>query len=46
MAIFPIHDAIALADMARLAEERGHEWLFFPSARTPGGPPVALARRP
>jgi len=30
VAIFPTHDAIAPADMARLAEERGHESLFFP----------------
>jgi probable F420-dependent oxidoreductase len=30
VAIFPTHDAIAPAEMARLAEERGHESLFFP----------------
>src|SRR5277367_1621296 len=30
VAIFPTHAAIAPADMARLAEERGHESLFFP----------------
>ena len=30
VAIFPTHDAISPADMARLAEERGHESLFFP----------------
>src|ERR1700677_433735 len=30
VAIFPTHDAIAPADMARLAEEHGHESLFFP----------------
>src|SRR6266704_4785792 len=30
VAIFPTHDAIAPADLARLAEERGHESLFFP----------------
>src|ERR1700734_349832 len=30
VAIFPAHDAIAPADVARLAEERGHESLFFP----------------
>ena len=30
VAIFPTHDSIAPADMARLAEERGHESLFFP----------------
>jgi probable F420-dependent oxidoreductase len=30
VAIFPTHDAIAPADMARLAETRGHESLFFP----------------
>ena len=30
VAIFPTHDAISPADVARLAEERGHESLFFP----------------
>jgi len=30
VAIFPTHDAIAPADVARLAEERGYESLFFP----------------
>jgi probable F420-dependent oxidoreductase len=30
VAIFPTHDAIAPADMALLAEQRGHESLFFP----------------
>src|SRR6202044_1566131 len=30
VAIFPTHDAIAPADMARLAEGRGDESLFFP----------------
>src|SRR5215469_11124958 len=30
VAIFPTHDAIGPADVARLAEERGHESLFFP----------------
>jgi alkanesulfonate monooxygenase SsuD/methylene tetrahydromethanopterin reductase-like flavin-dependent oxidoreductase (luciferase family) len=30
VAIFPTHDAISPAEMARLAEERGHESLFFP----------------
>jgi probable F420-dependent oxidoreductase len=30
VAIFPTHDAIAPADVARLAQERGHESLFFP----------------
>jgi alkanesulfonate monooxygenase SsuD/methylene tetrahydromethanopterin reductase-like flavin-dependent oxidoreductase (luciferase family) len=30
IAIFPTHDAIPPADLARLAEERGHESLFFP----------------
>jgi probable F420-dependent oxidoreductase len=30
VAIFATHDAIAPADVARLAEERGHESLFFP----------------
>ena len=30
VAIFPTHDAIGPADVARLAEERGHESVFFP----------------
>jgi probable F420-dependent oxidoreductase len=30
VAIFPTHDAISPADVARLAEERGFESLFFP----------------
>ena len=30
VAIFPTHDAVAPADVARLAEQRGHESLFFP----------------
>src|SRR5712672_1950804 len=30
IAIFPTRDAIPPADLARLAEERGHESLFFP----------------
>src|SRR5437868_9522217 len=30
VAIFPTHDAIPPADLARLAEQRGHESLFFP----------------
>ena len=30
VAIFPTHDAIQPGDMARLAEERGQESLFFP----------------
>jgi alkanesulfonate monooxygenase SsuD/methylene tetrahydromethanopterin reductase-like flavin-dependent oxidoreductase (luciferase family) len=30
VAIFPTHDAMASAEVARLAEERGHESLFFP----------------
>jgi len=30
VAIFPTHDAIAPAEVARLAEQRGHESLFFP----------------
>jgi alkanesulfonate monooxygenase SsuD/methylene tetrahydromethanopterin reductase-like flavin-dependent oxidoreductase (luciferase family) len=30
VAIFPTHDAFTPADLARLAEERGHESLFFP----------------
>jgi probable F420-dependent oxidoreductase len=47
VAIFATHDAIAPADMARLAEERGHESLFFPEhthipadrqSPWPGGP--------
>jgi alkanesulfonate monooxygenase SsuD/methylene tetrahydromethanopterin reductase-like flavin-dependent oxidoreductase (luciferase family) len=53
VAIFPTHDAIAPADMARLAEERGHESLFFPehtrcprlhAARSSG--PWTATRRP
>jgi probable F420-dependent oxidoreductase len=47
VAIFPTHDAIAPAEVARLAEERGHESLFFPEhthipadrqSPWPGGP--------
>jgi probable F420-dependent oxidoreductase len=30
VAIFPTHDAIGPGDVARLAEQRGHESLFFP----------------
>jgi probable F420-dependent oxidoreductase len=30
VAIFPTHDAIAPGEVARLAEQRGHESLFFP----------------
>jgi probable F420-dependent oxidoreductase len=30
VAIFPTHDAIGPADVARLAEQRGYESLFFP----------------
>ena len=30
VAIFPTHDAIRPGDVARLAEERGQESLFFP----------------
>jgi alkanesulfonate monooxygenase SsuD/methylene tetrahydromethanopterin reductase-like flavin-dependent oxidoreductase (luciferase family) len=30
VAIFPTHNAIRPDDVARLAEERGHESLFFP----------------
>src|ERR1700730_14539319 len=30
VAISPTHDAVSPADLARLAEERGHESLFFP----------------
>ena len=51
VAIFPTHDAIAPADMARLAEARGHESLFFPehthipaSRRTPYPPGGDLPR--
>jgi probable F420-dependent oxidoreductase len=49
VAIFPTHDAIAPAEVARLAEQRGHESLFFPehthipAAREtpyPGGDPL------
>lgn len=46
VAMFPTHDAIDPAELARLVEARGHESLFFPehthipAARTspyPGG---------
>jgi hypothetical protein len=30
VAIFPTHDGIGPAEVARLAEERGHESLLFP----------------
>ena len=30
VAIFATHDAVAPAEVARLAEQRGHESLFFP----------------
>jgi probable F420-dependent oxidoreductase len=30
VAIFPTHDAVSPAEVARLAEQRGHESLFFP----------------
>jgi probable F420-dependent oxidoreductase len=30
VAIFPAHDAISPSEVARLAEQRGHESLFFP----------------
>jgi probable F420-dependent oxidoreductase len=49
VAIFPTHDAVAPAEVARLAEQRGHESLFFPehthipAARQtpwPGGRPL------
>ena len=48
VAIFPTHDAIRPGDVARLAEERGHESLFFPEhthipvdhSPYPGGGPL------
>jgi len=48
VAIFPTHDAIRPGDVARLAEERGHESLFFPEhthmpvehSPYPGGEPL------
>ena len=48
VAIFPTHDAIRPGDVARLAEERGHESLFFPEhthmpavhTPYPGGEPL------
>ncbi len=55
VAIFPTHDAIAPADVARLAEERGHESLFFPEhthipagreTPWPGGRELPRADRP
>ena len=46
VAIFPTHDAIAPADVARLAEERGHESLFFPEhTHIPASRAVTVARR-
>jgi probable F420-dependent oxidoreductase len=52
VAIFPTHDAIGPAEVARLAEERGHESLFFPehthipaSRITPHPSGAALPRR-
>jgi probable F420-dependent oxidoreductase len=30
VAIFPTHDAVSAGEVARLAEQRGHESLFFP----------------
>jgi probable F420-dependent oxidoreductase len=49
VAIFPTHDAVKPGDVARLAEERGQESLFFPEhthipadhAQLPSGEPVA-----
>jgi hypothetical protein len=41
VAIFPTHDAIAPAEVARPAEERGHESLFFPEhTHIPASPGV------
>ena len=49
VAMFATHDAVAPAELARLAEQRGHESLFFPehthipaSRQTPwpGGRPL------
>src|ERR1700743_2244868 len=48
VAIFPTHDAIRPGDLARLAEERGQESLFFPEhthmpvnhTPYPGGEPL------
>jgi probable F420-dependent oxidoreductase len=51
VAIFPTHDAIAPADLAQLAEERGHESLFFtdhthiPASRQTPYPGGELPRR-
>ena len=46
VAIFPTHDAIGPAEVARLAEERGHESLFFPEhTRIPASRAVSLPRR-
>jgi probable F420-dependent oxidoreductase len=52
VAIFPTHDAISPADVARLAEERGYESLFFPehthipaSRATPHPSGATLPRR-
>ena len=47
VAIFPTHDAIAPAELARLAEERGHESLFFPEhTHIPASRRDALPGRP
>lgn len=51
VAIFPTHDAIRPGDVARLAEERGQESLFFPehthmpASHTPHPSGQALPRR-
>jgi probable F420-dependent oxidoreductase len=52
VAIFPTHNAIAPAEVARLAERRGHESLFFPehthipaSRETPYRGTLELPRR-
>ena len=41
VAIFPTHDAVAPAEVARLAEQHGHESLFFPEHTRGSGPACA-----
>jgi len=42
--IFPTEDAQLPSELARMAEERGFEYLLFPSTRT--SPPAARRRIP
>jgi hypothetical protein len=45
VAIFPTYDAIGPGDIARLAEDRGQESLFFPGAHAHAGRPLAPSQR-